>query len=65
MNDKMKEPWEAENAVTEKQVPVRVYGETEFWFASVKVMGIIGLLVMAMVLIFGGGPKHELLGFHY
>jgi amino acid transporter len=45
--------------------PVRVYGETEFWFAAVKVMGIIGLLVMAMVLIFGGGPKHELLGFHY
>ncbi|KAJ5087203.1 hypothetical protein N7456_010819 [Penicillium angulare] len=45
--------------------PVRVYGETEFWFASIKVMGIIGLLIMALVLIFGGGPSHELLGFHY
>ena len=45
--------------------PVKYYGETEFWFASLKVFGIIGLLVMAVVLIFGGGPNHELLGFHY
>ena len=29
----------------------RVYGEAEFWFASLKVMGIIGLLVMALVLV--------------
>jgi amino acid transporter len=45
--------------------PVKVYCETEFWFDSVKVMGIIGLLIMAVVLILGGGPKHERLGFHY
>lgn len=45
--------------------PVKVYGETEFWFASLKVIGIIGLLFMAVVLIFGGGPNHQLLGFHY
>ena len=45
--------------------PVKYYGETEFWFASLKVFGIIGLLIMALVLIFGGGPNHELLGFHY
>lgn len=45
--------------------PVEVYGETEFWFASLKVFGIVGLLIMAIVLIFGGGPNHQLLGFHY
>ncbi|KIW59536.1 hypothetical protein PV05_03979 [Exophiala xenobiotica] len=45
--------------------PVKVYGESEFWFASLKVFGIIGLLIMALVLIFGGGPNHQLLGFHY
>ena len=45
--------------------PVKYYGETEFWFASLKVIGILGLLIMAIVLIFGGGPSHELLGFHY
>ncbi|KAJ5371411.1 uncharacterized protein N7496_007503 [Penicillium cataractarum] len=45
--------------------PVKVYGEAEFWFASIKVIGIIGLLFMAVVLVFGGGPNHELLGFHY
>lgn len=45
--------------------PVSIYGETEFWFASLKVVGIIGLLIMAVVLIFGGGPSHQMLGFHY
>lgn len=46
-------------------LPVKYYGETEFWFASLKVFGIIGLLIMAVVLIFGGGPNHQRLGFHY
>lgn len=45
--------------------PVSVYGETEFWFASLKVFGIIGLLFMAIVLILGGGPTHDRLGFRY
>ena len=35
--------------------PVKVYGEAEFWFASVKVYGIIGLLLMSLVLVCGGG----------
>ncbi|KAJ9663109.1 hypothetical protein H2201_005780 [Coniosporium apollinis] len=46
-------------------LPVRYYGETEFWFASIKVFGIIGLLIMAVVLVLGGGPKHDRLGFRY
>lgn len=46
-------------------MPVKMYGETEFWFASLKVIGIMGLLVMAVVLILGGGPNHDRLGFRY
>ena len=45
--------------------PVKYYGETEFWFASLKVFGILGLLIMAIVFVLGGGPNHERLGFHY
>lgn len=44
-------------------VPVKIYGEAEFWFASVKVMGIIGLLLLATVLFFGGGPSGKPLWF--
>ena len=45
--------------------PVKYYGESEFWFASIKVFGIVGLLIMALVLVCGGGPTHETLGFRY
>lgn len=45
--------------------PVKVYGEVEFWFASTKVIGIIGLLIIATVLFFGGGPTHDPLYFKY
>ncbi|KAI0470561.1 amino acid permease/ SLC12A domain-containing protein [Xylariaceae sp. FL0804] len=46
-------------------MPVRVYAESEFWFASLKVFTIIGLLVLSVVLFFGGGPSHNRLGFTY
>ena len=45
--------------------PVKVYGEAEFWFASIKVFGIIGLILMALVLVCGGGPSGEAYGFRY
>lgn len=45
--------------------PVGVYGETEFSFASLKAFMILGLLVLSMVLFFGGGPTHQRLDFHY
>lgn len=45
--------------------PVRAYAETEFWFASIKIIMIIGLLMLSVVLFFGGGPNHQRLGFHY
>ncbi|KAK1055950.1 hypothetical protein LTR74_015260 [Friedmanniomyces endolithicus] len=46
-------------------LPVRFYGETEFWFASLKVFMMIGLLLLSFILFWGGGPTHERLGFRY
>ncbi|KKY13729.1 putative proline permease [Phaeomoniella chlamydospora] len=46
-------------------MPVRYYGETEFWFAGTKVILLIGLLILSVVLFFGGGPRGGRLGFHY
>ncbi|KAH6647559.1 AAT family amino acid transporter [Truncatella angustata] len=45
--------------------PVRVYAESEFWFAGIKVAMITGLLILSLVLMLGGGPDHERLGFRY
>ena len=45
--------------------PVKVYGETEFWFASIKIIGIVSLLIMALVITCGGGPDHTSIGFRY
>ncbi|KFY42182.1 hypothetical protein V494_02547 [Pseudogymnoascus sp. VKM F-4513 (FW-928)] len=47
-------------------LPVQYYGETEFWFASIKVFTIIGLLMLSFILFWGGGPQQDgVLGFHY
>ncbi|CEN61716.1 hypothetical protein ASPCAL08366 [Aspergillus calidoustus] len=46
-------------------LPVKFYGETEFWFAGIKVITLLGLLMVSFILFWGGGPKRELLGFHY
>jgi len=45
--------------------PVGVYGETEFWFAGTKVIMMLGLLMVSIILFFGGGPSHDRLGFRY
>ncbi|KAF2021563.1 AAT family amino acid transporter [Aaosphaeria arxii CBS 175.79] len=45
--------------------PVGIYAETEFWFAGLKVIMIIGLLFLAFILALGGGPTHDRLGFRY
>jgi len=44
---------------------VKIYGEAEFIFASIKIITIIGLLILALVLDLGGGPSHDRLGFRY
>lgn len=45
---------------------VRIYGECEFWFGSIKVITLVGLIIIGVVIFFGGGPdQHGILGFHY
>ncbi|KAJ5646868.1 hypothetical protein N7490_003240 [Penicillium lividum] len=46
-------------------VAVSWYGEAEFWFASLKIIAILGLIILGVVLFFGGGPNHDRLGFRY
>ncbi|ORY35346.1 amino acid permease/ SLC12A domain-containing protein [Naematelia encephala] len=43
----------------------RVYGEVEFWFCSIKVITIIGLIIVGIVITAGGGPQGESIGFRY
>lgn len=45
--------------------PVKFYGESEFWFASLKIICILGLLIVSIVIFFGGAPSHDRLGFRY
>ncbi|KAI5467808.1 amino acid permease/ SLC12A domain-containing protein [Mariannaea sp. PMI_226] len=45
---------------------VSFFGEAEFWFASIKLIALCGLLILAVVIFFGGGPnQHHVRGFHY
>ncbi|OKL55537.1 hypothetical protein UA08_09195 [Talaromyces atroroseus] len=46
-------------------VAVSIYGEAEFAFASIKIITIIGLLILAVVIDLGGAPTHDRLGFRY
>ncbi|KAJ5506474.1 Amino acid/polyamine transporter I [Penicillium expansum] len=41
-------------------IAVSWYGEAEFWFASLKIIAILGLIILGIVLFFGGGPNHDL-----
>jgi hypothetical protein len=43
----------------------RVYGEMEFWFCSIKVLTIVGLIILGVIITAGGGPNHEAIGFRY
>ncbi|KAH6677136.1 putative arginine permease [Halenospora varia] len=44
-------------------LPVSFYGETEFWFSSIKVITVIGFLIFAICIDAGAG-QHGYLGFH-
>lgn len=48
-------------------IAVSFFGEAEFWFASIKLITIIGLIILGIVIFFGGGPNqnHEVRGFYY
>ncbi|ODO11063.1 hypothetical protein I350_01665 [Cryptococcus amylolentus CBS 6273] len=42
-----------------------VYGEAEFWFCSIKVLCVLGLMLLGIILTAGGGPNGEVIGFKY
>ncbi|CCE87337.1 Piso0_005886 [Millerozyma farinosa CBS 7064] len=44
---------------------VKYFGEAEFYFASLKLVAVTGLIILGIVLFFGGGPNHDRLGFRY
>lgn len=45
---------------------VKVFGEIEFWIASIKILTLTGLIIVGFVIFFGGAPdSHDVLGFHY
>ncbi|KAF8550179.1 amino acid permease, partial [Imleria badia] len=44
---------------------VGAYGEAEFWFCSIKVITIVGLIMLGIIVDLGGGPNHERIGFRY
>lgn len=46
-------------------IAVEVFGEAEFWFASIKLITIMGLLIVGIVIMAGGGPNHDAIGFRY
>ncbi|THG96600.1 hypothetical protein EW026_g5266 [Hermanssonia centrifuga] len=52
-------------AVAINTLGARAYGETEFAFASIKVITITGLIILGIVLDLGGGPNHDRIGFRY
>jgi len=43
----------------------RAYGEAEFWFSAIKVVTIVGLIILGVILMAGGGPNHDPIGFRY
>ncbi|KAK5991218.1 Proline-specific permease [Cladobotryum mycophilum] len=43
-----------------------VFGESEFWFASIKLLALMGLIIVGIVIAAGGGPNQtHALGFRY
>jgi len=44
---------------------VKYFGEFEFWFALVKIMTVIGLIIMCLVVDLGGAPDKDRRGFRY
>lgn len=47
-------------------VAVGVFGEAEFWFASIKFLTIMGLIILGFVIMLGGSPNGQgRIGFRY
>ncbi|KAI8456020.1 amino acid permease/ SLC12A domain-containing protein [Phakopsora pachyrhizi] len=46
-------------------MPTRFFGEFEFWFASIKIVTVVALIILGIVIDLGGGPNKEFIGFRY
>ncbi|SCV06242.1 LANO_0H25224g1_1 [Lachancea nothofagi CBS 11611] len=47
-------------------MPVHYFGESEFWVSTIKLLCITGLVILGIVIFFGGAPNQtKILGFHY
>lgn len=46
-------------------IAVEIFGEAEFWFASIKLITIIGLIIVGIVIMAGGAPEGGAVGFKY
>ncbi|KII88578.1 hypothetical protein PLICRDRAFT_41765 [Plicaturopsis crispa FD-325 SS-3] len=44
---------------------IRFFGELEFWFSTIKVITLIGLILMGIIIDLGGNPRHDRIGFRY
>lgn len=45
--------------------PVGIYAKIKFWFAGIKVVMIVGLLLLSLIIMLDGAPDHNRLGFRY
>ncbi|KAF6822539.1 amino acid permease [Colletotrichum plurivorum] len=46
-------------------LPVRIYGEAEFFFGAVKLTTIVGLILLMFIITLGGSPSGDRIGFRY
>jgi amino acid transporter len=44
---------------------ISYFGELEFWLSSLKVLTLCGLIILSIILVLGGGPSHDIIGFRY
>ena len=44
---------------------VGIYGEIEFWFAILKILLVVFLIILGLVIALGGVPGQPRIGFHY
>lgn len=44
---------------------VKIFGEFEFWLSCLKVIIVLGLILLLFIIMLGGGPTHDRLGFRY
>lgn len=44
---------------------MRIFGEAEFWAGAVKVVVLTVLIVTCFIIVVGGSPSHDVIGFRY